>query len=112
MILPLPSQRMALKAVLAGSCRPLAAPMSIKLMPSVVVATRMVMTSLFAFLGWPVTMLVSAQLGVLEQLLVVEALSCFSTYTTAVPRPILTAPRMASGFWRPAVAWAEASSVG
>jgi len=30
-------------------------------------------------LGCPVTILVSAQLGVLEQLSVVEALSCFST---------------------------------
>ena len=45
-------------------------------------------------------------------LLVVEALSCFSTYTTAVPPPIRTAPRIASGFRSPAVTWAEASSVG
>ena len=63
MMLPLPSQRMALKAVLVGSWRPFAAPRSVKLMPSVVVATRMVMTSLFAFLALPVTILVSAQLG-------------------------------------------------
>src|SRR5690348_4938903 len=47
MMLPLPSQRIPLKAVVAGSWRPLAAPMSVKLMPSVVVATRMVMTSVF-----------------------------------------------------------------
>jgi hypothetical protein len=59
-MLPLPSQRIALEAVLVGSWRPLAAPMSVKLMPSGVVATRMVMTSLFAFLGLPVSMLVSA----------------------------------------------------
>ena len=45
-------------------------------MPSVVVATRIVMMSVFAPLGCPVTILVSAQLGVLEQLSVVEALSC------------------------------------
>ena len=68
MMLPLPSQRMALRAVLVGSWRPLAAPTSVKLMPSVVVATRIVMTSLFGLLCLPVTILVSAQLGVFGQL--------------------------------------------
>src|SRR6516162_1018204 len=77
--LPLPSQRMPLKAVVVGSCNPLAGPTPLKLMPSVVVATRIVMTSVFAFLGLPVTILVSAQLGVGEQLSLVEALSCFAT---------------------------------
>ena len=71
---------MPLKAVLVGSWRPIAAPLRlVKLIPSVVVATRIVMTSVFAPLGCPVSILVSAQLGVLMQLSVVEKSSCFST---------------------------------
>jgi hypothetical protein len=79
-MLPLPSQRIAWLSVVVGSSKPLAAPISVKLMPSVVVATRMVMTSLFAFLGLPVTIFVSAQFGVLgHRVAVGAALSCYST---------------------------------
>jgi hypothetical protein len=81
MMLPLPSQRMPLKAVLLGgsSWRPLTGPTSVKVTPSVVVATWMVMTSVFGFLALPVTILVSAQGGVFPQSWVVGWLSCLPT---------------------------------
>jgi len=79
----LPSQRMPFNAVVVATLRPAAMPTSLKMIPSVMVATRTAITSWFGLRALPLTRLVSAELGVFGHCWVAGKLvSAFSVFST------------------------------